>query len=106
MSTFLSAASLILGGLSWIAPILAVAKYSNTPHKNHSQVHLISFGFCLGALCIQFFDIHHQLLLQNWSSLMDTMGTLRWIAAILSIITILLNIAVFLLCREKNTGRS
>ncbi|MDD3571313.1 MAG: hypothetical protein PHY44_09460 [Lachnospiraceae bacterium] len=105
MSTFLSLVSLILGIISWVAPSIAIMRYNSNNSEKYGKLSIISFSSCLASLNLQFLEFNHQVQLQNWSSLMDITGTLKWIAVILSVITILLNTAVYLLYKEKATGR-
>ncbi|MEA5083001.1 MAG: hypothetical protein VB018_02480 [Lachnospiraceae bacterium] len=105
MSTFLNLGSLILGIISWIPPSIAIKQYSNENSEKHRKFCIISFSSCLASMYLQFFEINRLVQIQDWASLMDITGTLRWIAVMLAVITILLNIAVYLLYKEKNTGR-
>lgn len=100
MSTFLTLGSLILGVISWIPPAIAIKKYNRHSQK-HRSFCILSFSFCLVSMYLQFFEINRLVQIQDWSSLMDITGTLRWIAVILAVITILLNTAVYLLYKEK-----
>lgn len=100
MSTFLNLGSLIFGVISWIPPVIAIKQYNRNSQK-HRTFCILSFSFCLASMYLQFFEINHLVQIQDWSSLMDITGTLRWIAVILAVITILLNTAVYLLYKEK-----
>ena len=101
MSTFLNLVSLILGIISWVAPAIAIKKYNSSKSENYRKFYIISFSSCLASLSIHFFEINRLVQIQDWSSLMDITGTLKWLALILSAITILLNTVVYLLYKKN-----
>jgi len=103
MSAFLNLGSIILGIISWIIPIIATKQYKNNVMKRYFKLSIVSFSSCLASLCLQLFEINYRVQVQDWSALMDTIGTLKWVVVILSSITIFLNIVAFLLCNEKET---
>lgn len=89
ISVALNVGSLIFGLVAWIVPFLSFKKLNDVTRKI-----VISFSACVAALCLQFFEMNHRVQVQDWAALMDTMGALKWIAVILSVITILLNVFV------------
>jgi cytochrome c oxidase subunit 4 len=103
MSVFLNLGSLILGITSWIIPVIATKNHKNYGMKKYFKLSIVSFSSCLASLCLQLFEINNRVQLQDWSALMDTIGTLKWIVVILAVITILLNLIAFILFQEKET---
>lgn len=102
ISTLLSLGSLLLGLIAWIVPFLVMKKPGKDAVKNFSFI-IVSFSACVAALCLQLFEINHRVQIQDWSALMDTMGTLLWVAVILAVVTFILNIMVLVICSEKET---
>jgi hypothetical protein len=47
------------------------------------------------------FEINHRVQIQDWSAIMDTIGTLIWVAVILAVITLILNIMALGICYKK-----
>lgn len=99
ISVSLSLGSLLLGLIAWIVPFLAMKH----PEKNVGKHIIVSFSACVASLCLQLFEINHRVQIQDWSALMDTIGTLKWVAVILAVITIILNIMALVICSEKET---
>ncbi|AOY74550.1 hypothetical protein [Clostridium formicaceticum] len=91
ISTLLSLGSLLLGLIAWIVPFLAMKHPRKDAVKNCSFI-IVSFSACVASLCLQLFEINHRVQIQDWSALMDTIGTLIWVAVILAVITLILNI--------------
>lgn len=104
MSTFFNLGSIVLGIISWIPPAIAMHKYKSNGEK-HRTFCILSFSFCLASMYLQFFEINHLVQIQDWATLMDITATLRWIAVVLAVITILLNTVVYVLYKENSTGR-
>ncbi len=102
ISTLLSLGSLILGLVAWTVPFFAMKNPKKDAVKICSFI-IVSFSACIASLCLQLYEINHRVQIQDWSALMDTMGTLIWVAVILSVITFILNIMVLVICHEKET---
>ncbi len=102
ISTLLSLGSLLLGLIAWIVPFLAMKHARKSAVKICSFV-IVSFSACVASLCLQLFEINHRVQIQDWSALMDTIGTLIWVAVMLAVITFILNIMVLVICYEKET---
>lgn len=81
--------------LSWIIPLLLICKKSNK--KLIGKSHILSMFFCSGAFILQFLEINTRVVNEDFSALMDTMGTLIYVSVISLIITVSLNILA-----EKN----
>lgn len=96
-STLFNLGSLILGLIAWIVPFTAAKQ-----QFNRSGIYMIiSFSACSLALCLQFFEINYRVNIQDLAAIIDTIGTLKWIAVILITITIGLNMFAFLAQTEK-----
>src|SRR5690625_623605 len=95
----LNLGSLLLGITAWVVPFLAMKH----PPKQSFNFIIFSFSACIAALCLQLFEINNRVQIEDWSSLMDTIGTLIWVAVILAVITIILNIMALVLCTKNET---
>ncbi|OIQ58354.1 hypothetical protein MOTE_20170 [Moorella thermoacetica] len=102
-TSFLNLGSLLLGLIAWIVPILAIKHPGKYAVKNCFRFIIVSFSACVASLCLQLFEINHRVQIQDWSALMDTIGTLIWVAVILAVITLILNIMALGICCEKET---
>ena len=101
MSGLLNLGSLLLGLIAWIVPILAMKYPIKNAVKNCSYFIIISFSACVASLCLQLFEINHRVQIHDWSALMDTTGTLIWVAVILAVITLIINVVALGICLEK-----
>lgn len=78
-------ASLLLGLGAWVLGLTAIAKKGSYAHSTGS------FALCGLALAVQFFEIQHRVDTSDWSALMDTVPTLAKAAALLLVVTVVLN---------------
>ena len=87
----------------WIIPILSIKCSEEYGNKKCCNSIVFSFGACVASLCLQFFEINHRVEIEDWSAIMDTIGTLKWVAVVLAVITLALNIFVLGKCCDKET---
>ena len=88
---WLNVASLVLGLIAWILPVVNIMKYDTGGHKNWVTLSILSISACAISLWFQILYNHHLVEIQDWSALMDTTGTLVRISMFLLIITVVLN---------------
>ncbi len=86
-----SVGSIITGLIAWGIPIWKLT-FAHSNKVNLSVV--LSCGFALLSLVIQFFDIANEIQANDISAVMDTIDVLKMIALIFSIITVFLNVLV------------
>lgn len=98
-SNWLSIGSLVLGFIGLIIPIFGIFYHKKVINRNSVLV-LCSLGACATALWLQIAYNNYLVSIRDLSSLMDTIGTLNQIAAILLIGTIVLNL-VSIMPRKK-----
>lgn len=105
MSTpgYLNLGSLLFGLIAWIVPILSMKRSVKYGIKKCYNSIIVSFGACVASLCLQFFEINHRVGIEDWSAIMDTIGTLKWVAVILAVITLVLNTFALVISYDKET---
>ncbi|OCT11343.1 hypothetical protein A8709_06630 [Paenibacillus pectinilyticus] len=91
MSGLLNLGSLVLGLMAWILPVVNLIRYGKSDHRNWVVLSFMSISSCAIALCFQIFYNYHLVKSEDWSALMDITGTMAPVAAVLLIVTILLN---------------
>ncbi|WP_433594942.1 hypothetical protein [Lysinibacillus xylanilyticus] len=93
--------SIILGLVALIAPIFNLLGYKKQKSKKWFAFSIISFSACAIAICLQIF--YSYILVENGelASLMDTVGTIAYVSAILVSVPILLNVVTFVMYRDK-----
>lgn len=82
--------SLVLGLIAWMIPLFAIIRRKKSK-TNSSIMTLLSTGACALALWFQISYINYLVEINDLPSLMDTIGTLTWVAAILLVVTFILN---------------
>lgn len=103
MIGYLNLGSLILGLIALILPISNLLQYSKEDKpKNWYMLSMISISSCAISLGFQIFSTNNRVKDEDWSALMDTMGTVAFASAVLLSLTIILNVLTFIIYREKN----
>lgn len=95
---WLNIGSLVLGLVAWSIPVSSLLNKVKK-EENIALKSMISLVACAIALWFQLAYNNHLVQIQDWGALDDTTSTLNWVAAILLVVTIVLNIV--LISREK-----
>ncbi|UJF16369.1 hypothetical protein LZ578_04400 [Jeotgalibaca sp. MA1X17-3] len=96
---WLNIGSFILGLIAWMIPIYSMIQPRKT-RRNHSILILLSISACAISLWFQIAYNTYLVEIQDWTVLLDTSNTLNWVAAILLIVTIFLNIISLIVYRN------
>lgn len=101
MFDLLNIASLVLGLIAWILPVVNLLR-----KKRNSWITLsmISICACAISLCFQIFYTYHKVTIEDWSALLDTMYTTAFASAVLLLITIVLNVMTLIVYRGKTAS--
>ena len=87
ITPLLNVSSLLLGLAAWGFGIAALRR---------RKISLTSFALCLLALVLQFAELTHRAQIGDVSAILDTVRAVTMAAAVLSTITLLLNILAYL----------
>lgn len=98
---WLNVGSLLLGLISWTLPIINIIIYKNGTQKNWVNLSILSMSACIISLWFQIIYSHYLVVIEDWSALMDTTGTLVFVSAVLIIVTIVLNTINLLLYKNR-----
>ncbi|MFD2925275.1 hypothetical protein [Halobacillus naozhouensis] len=98
---WLNSGSLVLGIIAWILPVVSLIGDKKHIQKNWFTLSIMSISACAISLCFQIFYIYHKVSIEDWSALMDTMGAVAFVSAVLLIITILLNAITLIVYRDR-----
>ncbi|MFD1737141.1 hypothetical protein ACFSCX_11315 [Bacillus salitolerans] len=101
MSGLLNLGSLALGLIAWILPVVNLLHDKKQDHRYWGTLSIISMSACAMSLCFQIFYNYHLVKIEDWSALMDTTGAVAFVAAILLIVTILLNAITMIIYRDR-----
>lgn len=101
MISLLNPASLILGLIAWILPIINIIKHKNQNHKNWATLSIMSMAACSVSLCFQIIYNNHLVNINDWTALMDITGSLVFVSLVLVIVTIILNVITLFMYRER-----
>ncbi|GAA0824802.1 hypothetical protein [Clostridium tertium] len=91
MIILLNPASLLLGLIAWILPIISLMQYKKHKNKSWIILSIISISSCAISLFLQIIYNNHLVQINDWSALMDTTDALVFVSAVLIVVTIILN---------------
>ncbi|MBU6135322.1 MULTISPECIES: hypothetical protein [Clostridium] len=91
MIILLNPASLLLGLIAWILPIISLMQYKENKNKSWIILSIISISSCVISLFLQIIYNNHLVQINDWSALMDTTDALVFVSAVLIVVTIILN---------------
>ncbi|MBU8852764.1 hypothetical protein [Priestia megaterium] len=100
---WLNIGSLVLGLISLILPIINLMKNNKQEHKNWVVLSIISISACAISVCFQIFYQNYLVKIEDWSAIMDTMGSVAFVSAVLLIVTIILNVITLIVYRGRKT---
>jgi len=92
MYSWLNLASLLLGLIAWILPMINLTTEKKQENKNWLVLSIISISACSTSLCFQIFYTYHKVTVEDWGALEDTMYAVAYASAVLLIVTIILNL--------------
>ncbi len=90
-AVWLNLGSLVLGLAAWILPVVNLMQHNKADHRNWVVFSVASVSACAISLCMQIFYTNHLVKIEDWSALMDTSQAVALIAALLLVVTIILN---------------
>lgn len=91
MIILLNPASLLLGLIAWILPIISLMQYKENKNKSWIILSIISISSCVISLFLQIIYNNHLVQINDWSALMDTTDALVFVSEVLIVVTIILN---------------
>jgi len=100
-ASWLNVGSLVFGLFSWALPIVNLTRSKKQRNLNWAFFSFASISACAISICLQIFYQNYLVKIEDWSAIMDTMGSVAFISAALLIVTIFLNIISFMVCRNK-----
>lgn len=103
MIGLLNVASLALGLIAWILPVVNLMRHDKENNRHWAAFSIISLGACAVSLYFQIYYNYHLVKIEDWSALMDTTGAVVFASTVLLVVTILLN-AITLVVYRRKTG--
>lgn len=101
MITLLNPASLLLGLIAWILPIVNIINHKKLNNKNWITFSFMSIGACATSIYFQILYNNHLVNTNDWTAIMDTIGSLVFVSSALLVITIILNSITLLIYRDR-----
>lgn len=101
MYVWLNVGSFVLGLIAWMLPVVILMRYKKNEHRNWLTFPIMSLSACAISLSFQIFYTYHLVEIEDWSALMDTTSTVALAAAVLLIVTILLNVITLIVYRDR-----
>ncbi|KHF39278.1 hypothetical protein [Halalkalibacter okhensis] len=101
--SWLNVGSLVLGLIAWILPVVNLMRDKKDVHRNNwVALSIISISACAISLCFQIFYNYHLVMIEDWSAIMDTIGAVAFVSAVLLIVTIILNAITLIVYRSSH----
>lgn len=101
MITLLNPASLLLGLIAWILPIVNIVNHKKLNNKNWANLSVISMGACATSIYFQILYNNHLVNINDWTAIMDIIGSSVFLSSALLVVTIILNIINLLIYHDK-----
>lgn len=101
MTALLNLGSLLLGLIAWLLPVVNLMRYEKHAPKNWVTLSIMSFTACTISLFFQIFNNYHLVKNEKTYAIMDTSGGVTFVAAVLLIVTIILNATTLIIYRNK-----
>jgi uncharacterized membrane protein len=101
MIGLLNLGSLMCGLIAWILPVVNLIRYKKHNNRNWVILSIMSISACAISLCFQIFYNNHLVKISDWSALMDTTDAVVLVAAVLLIVTIILNVITLFTYRNR-----
>ncbi|KKO53455.1 hypothetical protein [Paenibacillus sp. DMB20] len=101
MISLLNLGSLVLGLIAWILPVVNLVRYEKHEHRSWGILSIMSISACAISLCLQIFYNYHLVKIEDWAALLDTTGAVAFVAAVLLIVTIILNAITLIIYRDR-----
>ncbi|WP_411167882.1 hypothetical protein ACH36K_12120 [Clostridium sp. MB05] len=101
MITLLNPASLVLGLISWILPVVNLMRYKKNDNRNWIVLSTISLSACAISLFFQILYTNHLVNIWDWTALMDITNSLVFVASVLIVVTIILNAITLIVYRGR-----
>ncbi|MDZ5253837.1 hypothetical protein [Clostridium sp. LIBA-8841] len=92
MITLLNPASLILGLIAWIIPVISIIQHKKHNNRNWGLLSIMSMIACATSLFFQIFYVNYLVKIEDWTAIMDTIGAVVFAGGTLLVITIVLNV--------------
>ncbi|MBB6451662.1 cytochrome c oxidase subunit 4 [Salirhabdus euzebyi] len=98
---WLNIGSLALGLIAWILPVINLISGNKQENKIWITLLFISLSACASSIFFQIFYHYHLVKIEDWSALMDTIGSVTFVSAVLLIVTIILNVITLVVYHRK-----
>lgn len=99
----LNIGSLLFGLIALVIPIIILMRQDNYVSNNLGLISGISISSCAISLCMQILYANHLVNIEDFTAMMDTLGTVSNVSAVLLIATIVLNIITYMVCNGNKS---
>jgi cytochrome c oxidase subunit 4 len=101
MIGLLNFGSLMCGLIAWILPVINLIRYKEHDNRNWVALSIMSISACAISLYFQVLYNNHLVNISDWSALMDITDAMVFVATVLLIVTIILNVITLLVYRNR-----
>ncbi len=100
---WLNIGSVLFGLIALVIPIITLMRQDNSVSNNLGVLSGISISSCAISLCMQILYANHLVNIEDFTAMMDILGTVSNVSVILLIATIVLNIITYMVCNGNKS---
>lgn len=89
--------------IALIIPIITLMRQDNPVSNNLGVLSGFSISSCAISLCLQIFYANHLVNIEDFTAMMDILGTVSNVSVVLLIATIVLNIITYMICNRNKS---
>lgn len=101
---WLNIGSVLFGFIALIIPIINLMRQDNYVSNNLGVLSGISISSCAISLCMQIFYANHLVNIEDFTAMMDLLGTVSNISAVLLVATIVLNVITYIIYNRNKSN--
>lgn len=94
---WLNIGSVLFGLIALIIPIINLMKEDKTVSNNLGVFSGVSISSCAISLCMQVFYANHLVNIEDFTAMMDILGVVANVSAVLLVATIVLNVITYII---------
>lgn len=100
---WITVGSILFGLIAVVIPIINLMRQDKAADNQLGIFSGISISSCAVSLCMEIFYASHLVNIEDWSALMDILGIVANVSLVLLIVTVTLNIIVYMKHKKRQS---